>query len=222
MPIDFYYAPVVGQCRFIELTARTLGVDLNFKELDLMIKKEHLTPEFLKINPQHCIPTIVDNGFALWESPVIATYLVETYGKTDSLYPKDVKKRAVVDQRLYFNNGVLDQRLAEYYYPVIAGKGAPDPEKYKKVEEALEFLDGFLGAAEYVAGDSMTLADFAIATTLSTYDVAKLKRSDYKNVSRWYKALQTSVPAFEDINSVKKLTKMFQELAKKAKQLAKQ
>ncbi|XP_031352062.1 glutathione S-transferase D1-like [Photinus pyralis] len=217
MPIDFYYAPGSGPCRFIELTAKTLGVNLNYKELDLMVKKEHLTPEFIKINPQHCIPTIVDNGFALWESPVIATYLVEAYGKTDSLYPKDPKKKAAVDQRLYFNNGVLYQRLADYYYPIIWGNATPDPQKYKKVEEALQFLDTFLGADEYVAGDSLTLADFAIATTLSTFDVAKLDRSAYKNVSRWYKMLQTSVPAFEEINGLEKLTKMFDAIAKKAK-----
>lgn len=32
------------------------------------------------------------------------TYLVSKYGKDDSLYPKDLKKRAIVDQRLHFSN----------------------------------------------------------------------------------------------------------------------
>lgn len=70
---------------------------------------------FFQLNPQHVIPTINDNGFVLWESRAIITYLVQQYGKDDSLYPKDPKKRAVVDQRLYFDMGTLYAKFAEYY-----------------------------------------------------------------------------------------------------------
>ncbi|KMQ84643.1 glutathione s-transferase, partial [Lasius niger] len=104
MPIDLYQLPASAPCRAVRLTAAAVGVDLNLKPLDLTAG-EHLKPEFLKMNPQHTIPTLDDNGFYLWESRAIMTYLANRYGKDDSLYPKDPKKRAVVDQRLYFDLG---------------------------------------------------------------------------------------------------------------------
>lgn len=92
------------------MLAKALGVELNLKKLDLQAK-EHLTPEFLKLNPQHTIPTLVDNNFSIWESRAILGYLVEKYGKNDSLYPKDPQQRAVVNQRLYFDMGTFYHRL---------------------------------------------------------------------------------------------------------------
>lgn len=65
----------------------------------------------LQVNPQHTVPTLVDGDFVIWDSHVIGPYLVNTYGKDDSLYPKDPKQKAIVDQRLYFDVGTLYPRI---------------------------------------------------------------------------------------------------------------
>lgn len=48
-------------------------------------------------------------------SRAILSYMVSAFGKDDSLYPKDVRVRALVDQRMMFDLGTLYQRLTEYY-----------------------------------------------------------------------------------------------------------
>lgn len=86
--MDFYYSPLSPPCRSVQLVAKALGLELNLKLVN-MLEKEHLKPEFVKINPQHTIPTLVDNDFVIWESRAILVYLIEKYAKNDALYPKD-------------------------------------------------------------------------------------------------------------------------------------
>ncbi|CAB3364247.1 Hypothetical predicted protein [Cloeon dipterum] len=195
MPIDFYYIPGSAPCRAVLLAAKAVGVELNLKLTDLMAG-EHLKPEFIKLNPQHCVPTIDDNGFALWESRAICTYLANQYGGNESLYPKDPKKRAVVDSRLYFDQGTLYQRFAEYYYPVMFG-GAPfDEAKLKKLEEAYEYLDKFLDGQDWAAGSEMTLADISLASSVSTAEV-NINRLEFRTrfsnkyiAGCWFRSVQ--------------------------------
>lgn len=114
MTIDLYYMSLSAPCRAVILTAKILGVELNLKTLNLMTG-EQMKPEFIKINPQHTVPTLDDSGFILTESRAICAYLVNKYGKDDKLYPKSPKERAVVDQRLYFDVGVFYLAFSDYY-----------------------------------------------------------------------------------------------------------
>lgn len=48
------------------------------------------------------------------------TYLVSQYATDDSLYPKDVKTRALVDQRMQFDLGTLYRRMADYFVSLFS------------------------------------------------------------------------------------------------------
>lgn len=85
-----------------------------------LFNKEQLKEDFIKINPQHTIPTLDDNGFILTESRAIAIYLVEKYfPEGHSLYPKDVKQRAVINQRLQFDCGTLHPIFRKIFVSVM-------------------------------------------------------------------------------------------------------
>ena len=51
------------------------------------------SPDYLALNPNGLVPTIVDDGFILWESNVIVRYLAAKYA-SGTLYPSDLKRRA--------------------------------------------------------------------------------------------------------------------------------
>lgn len=84
--------PISAPCRAVEMTAALVSQDLNTKFLDLM-KGEQKTPEFMAINPQHCVPTVVDGDVKLWESRSIMRYIVSKKAGADSdLYRMALEK----------------------------------------------------------------------------------------------------------------------------------
>lgn len=187
-------------CRAVMMTAKCIGIDLNLKYVDLSLN-EQMKPEFLRINPQHSLPTLVDhnnNELALWESKAIMIYLVEKYAKTDSLYPKAHQKRAQINQKLFFDMGTLYHAYGEYYYPQIFDGKPENPEALKKIEAAMELLNTFLEGQTYVVGSSLTLADLTLLSSLAAYEVAAFDFSKYANVSKYYKHLYRVTPGAKD------------------------
>merc|ERR1712015_202186 len=128
-------------------------------------KKEHLTPEFLKMNPQHTVPTMDHNGFYLSESRAIQSYLADKYCTDGKIYPKCPKARALVKQRLDFDLGNLYDKFVKCYVPILF-MGATDISKDQKtgIYTALATLDGFINTCGgYVAGKHITIADHSLA-----------------------------------------------------------
>lgn len=87
--------------------------------------------------------------------------------------------------------------FSEYYYPQMMMKAPADPEKFKKLEEAVEFLDGFLANTAYVAGDKSTIADYALIASFSTLDIAEFDYSRFENVTRWYELCKKDLAGIE-------------------------
>ncbi|XP_017110732.2 glutathione S-transferase D7-like [Drosophila elegans] len=210
--MDLYNMPGAPTSRAVQMTAKALGLELNSKFINTM-EGDQLKPEFVKINPQHTIPTLVDNGFAIWESRAIAVYLVEKYGKTDSpLYPKDPQKRAVINQRLYFDMAILYDALTKYMYPLFRTGQLGDQESLDKLNAALELLNTFLEGQDYVAGSKLSVADIVILATLSTIEMISFDLQKFPNVERWYKNAQKVTPGWaENLESLKQLQKFIEQ-----------
>ncbi len=107
-PITIYGMMASAPCRCLTMVCEVLGLEYEFKVVDLL-KGENKTPEFLKLNPHHNLPTLVDGDFVTNESRPAAAYLVTKHGgeKKGQLYPEDPETRCRIDQRMFFDMGTL-------------------------------------------------------------------------------------------------------------------
>ncbi|KAL0272557.1 UNVERIFIED_CONTAM: hypothetical protein PYX00_005485 [Menopon gallinae] len=197
MTITLYTFPPSPPARAAVMAARAVGVDVNLKEINLF-QKEQLSPEFIKVNPQHTVPTLDDNGFVLWESRAIAGYLAKQYGKDDSLYPQNPQLKAVVDQRLYFDCTTLYPRLRAICFPVLfLGETKITQEKRDSLNEAISFLEKFLHGRKWLTGDNYTIADISTFATMSSAVAMGWTVDNFPNVKEWMERCKT-LPGYEE------------------------
>lgn len=221
MTIDFYYLPGSPPCRAIQMTAKAVGVELNLIRVELQ-KGEHLTDEFIAINPQHNVPTIVDNGFVLNESRAIMGYLVDRYGRPDDpLYPRDPQKRAIVNQRLHFDMGTLYESFSSYYFPVMfGGAAAVEAANYEKIEKALGFFEQFLDGKTYACGEAFTIADISLVASVSSFvhaDGVVIGKQQFPNVTRWFNKCKQVTPRYDlNIAGLREFKPYFELIKNKA------
>jgi GST-like protein len=101
--IDLYTAPTPNGWK-ASIALEELAIPYDVHVVNLMAG-EQKTPEYLKLNPNGRIPTIVDReagGFPVFESGAIMIYLAEKAGR---LLPADRKARSKVIQWLMFQMG---------------------------------------------------------------------------------------------------------------------
>lgn len=166
------------------------------KNLDFE-KQEHLAPEFVKLNPQHCVPTLVDKNFVLWESRSICLFLAEKFDKDGVIYPKEPEVRGKIYQRLFFDLGSLYKQLADYYFCEWYGT-VQTPELLKKIGETVTLLEGFLAPTGFVAGTKkFTVADLVMFSTMISFEAAGFDVTPYPNVKKWLALMRETAPGKE-------------------------
>jgi len=203
--------------RSVKLVAAAIGLELELRPVDL-INGEHLKEPYVKINPQHTVPTLDDDGKIIWDSHAIAAYLVDKYAKDDSLYPKDLYTRARVDQRLHFDSGVLFPRMRDCTIAIFReGYAVVPEERVKAVYEAYDLLESFLQNDLYLVGNSLTIADLCCIPTVSTCEYhAPIEAERYPKLAEWIERL-SQLPYYEELHG--KVISQFREFLDNRKEV---
>ena len=190
--MKFYHFPVSPNSRRALAVAYHLGFDPELIPLNVP-KGEHLKPEFVKLNPNHKIPTLVDGDFVLWESSAIILYLLGKKPGND-LYSDDLQMQADINRWLFWNIAHWNSTCSIYIYEHLVKKflnlGDADPAELKRADELFHrfatVLDDHLKQHDWLVGNHLTAADYAVGATLDLQEQAQYPAAKYENIKRWY------------------------------------
>ena len=198
-----YHMPLSPFCRKVRLVLAEKRVEVELVEERYWERD----PDFLRRNPAGKVPVLRVDGRSYSESMAICE-LIEDRHPEPQLMPSDAEGRYEV-RRLVgwfddsFFHQVTQNLLYERVYKKIQNSGYPDSTRLKAGAKAvkfhLDYMSWLLDQRRWLAGDTMTLADFAAAAHLSALDyTSDVDWGRNENVKDWYAKIK-SRPAFRGI-----------------------
>jgi glutathione S-transferase len=177
-------------CWKVLAVACELGLPVETISIDLL-NGESKSPAFLAKNPNGKVPVLEEDGFVLWESNAILSYLA-TRHPVPSLLPTKPRERAEVDRWLYWESTQLTPAVWKVGFEKIIKpvmKQAPDAALIAAgttdFAAAARVLDDALAGKDYVAG-KLSVADFALGPFINlAAGACELDIGPFRNLSAW-------------------------------------
>ena len=192
--LTIYGSDLSGPAIKARLTASFLGLNYKWHPVNLR-EGEHKKEWFLKINPAGKIPAIDDEGFHLFESNAICRYLCDK--QTSALYPKDVKKRAVIEQWIDYGSFHIGANFIPVVYNRVFAPLRGTPVNEKAITDGQEFLKQYFPIIEkqlaqhrYIVSQEVSLADIILLALLEPAEMAKIDLSPYPQLTAWREDLK--------------------------------
>ncbi|GLR88346.1 glutathione S-transferase family protein [Bradyrhizobium iriomotense] len=178
-------------------------LDLAFERIDAGMQFGRTRDaEYLAMNPNSRIPTLVDGDYVLWESNSIMRYLCLAYRQDTPIYPQAAKRRAGVDRWLDWTLSTLQPADRPVFWGIVRTPPAErDMARIQKdadaAAEVWRILDQQLATRRFVEGDDFTIADIALAAYARRWlGVEGITRPTLSNLNRWF-AEFASRPGFD-------------------------
>jgi glutathione S-transferase len=163
-------------------------LDIPFEHVGMEMK-DLKTPEYLKVNPNGKVPTLVDGDFKLFESMAINLYLAKRFNK-DGFWPASPEDQARCYQWSFWGMTEIEKPLLTILIDMFMT--APDKRKPEAVAEAQKtlpkpfaVLNAALDGREYLLGSAFTVADLNLASILSWSRPIKYDFKPYSNAGAW-------------------------------------
>jgi glutathione S-transferase len=200
--MKLYGFPASPNTRKVQAVAAHLGIALEFEFVHIT-KGESRTPQFLAMNPGGRTPVLVDGEFRLWESNAIMQYLASL--EKNSLWPEDDRTRADIARWQFWQVAHWHEGCGGFLWENLVKKlllgTETDLDSLKRAKAAFHrdapVLDAHLAKRQYLVNDTLTLADFAVASYLHYAAPAQLPLEAYTNIQAWYSRIEV-LPAWRE------------------------
>lgn len=199
--MKLYYFPPSSNSRRAQAVAIYLQLPIDLHLIDLQ-QGEQQNAGFLKLNPTGRIPVLTDSDFILWESNAIMQYLASQI--PNSLWPNNPIVRADISrwqcwQLAHWSKGCQPLQFERFVKKVLQ-IGDPDPaveqHAIKCFHKEATVLNDYLASHQYLVGDSLTLADFSVASDLTYSAIARFPLAQYPYIQSWYAQIE-ALPAWK-------------------------
>lgn len=150
--------------------------------------------DYLALNPAGRIPTLIDNGQPIFESPAICIHLSEK-NPSSNLIPKiGSPDRALFFQWMMYLTNTVQAELMVYFYPQKHTTDERDIKNIiqaqeKRITEMLELLDNELEGKDYLVGKTISACDFFLFMLSVWADEFKRPPLSFKNLARYLREL---------------------------------
>ena len=192
-PIELYTWPTPNGHK-IHIALEEMGLPYNAHAVDIG-KGDQFRPEFLALNPNGKIPTIVDQDASdgqplnLFESGAILIYLAE---KTGQFLPADKRRRYDVLQWLMFQMASIGPMYGQaWHFRSVAPERIPYAvDRYtNEVTRLLRVMEARLKESAYLGDSEYSIADIAAWPWVKGSEKYGQNMGDFPLVSRWIAAI---------------------------------
>ena len=156
-------------------------------------------PDYLAMNPMGLVPTIIDDGFVMWESNAITRYLCEKHAR-GTLWPEDPQVRASADTWMDWKLTAINPMMRLVFWGLV--RTPPGERDQREIDAAVEqgvalwaMLDRHLDGRAFVAGSDFTMGDIPLGPQAHRWLNLVENRPPMPNLEAWYQRL-TERPAF--------------------------
>ena len=160
---QLYLHPYSQHSRRVVSLLEEAGLEYEPFKVDLL-NGEHMSAQYLAINPNHQVPALIDGQTRLYESNAILRYLCVKNGLTD-WYPDDLPARAAVEQWLDWTQCRLGPAVVSIVFNRVFLGDKGDLEAIARgLEQMIELsaiLEQELEGKVFLAGDRPSIADLA-------------------------------------------------------------
>jgi glutathione S-transferase len=181
---------ISGNCLKVRWTADQLGLPYAWVETSVL-SGETRTPDFLALNPAGQVPLVIlDDGRPLAQSNAILLHLA----RGSRLIPEDPYLQARMLEWMFWEQYSHEPYVAVARFQVrYLGRPADglDPELVRKARGALDRLEAGLEGADWLVGETFTLADMALAPYTRFAPEAGLALEAWPRIREWIERFET-------------------------------
>jgi glutathione S-transferase len=199
--MQLYYNHYSSNTRRVLLAADHLGIGFDLVQINLASQDDRRRLGEVNLNAK--LPVLIDGDFVLWESCAIMQYLADgTPGQT--VWPQERRARADVSRWMFwacqhFAPAIGVLTWEHIWKKFVTGQDA-DPKEVARGEadlaEAARVLDKHLATRQWLVGDAVSLADYAVVAPLMYKEKAQLPLADYPHLLAWFERIR-ALPAWQ-------------------------